>query len=97
MPNQSKVIAFDVDQASLISLPIERCERDVSHGGGLGLGFFIAKTLLERSGAKLSLINRAPPLHGAAVSSETRFSISGNSAYRCPGARPGLAAIRRYR
>jgi two-component system sensor histidine kinase RegB len=34
---------------------------------GLGLGFFIAKTLLERSGAKLSLINQAPPLHGAAV------------------------------
>ena len=27
---------------------------------GLGLGFFIAKTLLERSGAKLSFENRAP-------------------------------------
>jgi len=35
---------------------------------GLGLGFFIAKTLLERSGAKISLINQAPPLHGATVS-----------------------------
>jgi two-component system, sensor histidine kinase RegB len=35
---------------------------------GLGLGFFIAKTLLERSGAKLTLANRAPPLHGATVS-----------------------------
>jgi len=34
---------------------------------GLGLGFFIAKTLLERSGAKISLINQAPPLHGATV------------------------------
>ncbi len=34
---------------------------------GLGLGFFIAKTLLERSGAKISLENRTPPLHGAAV------------------------------
>src|SRR5208282_3173183 len=34
---------------------------------GLGLGFFIAKTLLERSGAKLSLKNQAPPLHGALV------------------------------
>jgi len=31
------------------------------------LGFFIAKTLLERSGARLSLINRAPPLHGATI------------------------------
>ncbi len=34
---------------------------------GLGLGFFIAKTLLERSGAKLTLTNQAPPLHGATV------------------------------
>ncbi len=34
---------------------------------GLGLGFFIAKTLLERSGARLALINQAPPLHGATV------------------------------
>jgi two-component system sensor histidine kinase RegB len=34
---------------------------------GLGLGFFIAKTLLERSGARLSLKNQAPPQHGATV------------------------------
>lgn len=34
---------------------------------GLGLGFFIAKTLLERSGARLSFENRVPPLHGAVV------------------------------
>ncbi|HEX4409371.1 MAG TPA: ActS/PrrB/RegB family redox-sensitive histidine kinase [Xanthobacteraceae bacterium] len=34
---------------------------------GLGLGFFIAKTLLERSGAKLALVNQSPPLHGATV------------------------------
>jgi two-component system sensor histidine kinase RegB len=34
---------------------------------GLGLGFFIAKTLLERSGAKLSLTNQAPPMHGATI------------------------------
>jgi two-component system, sensor histidine kinase RegB len=36
-------------------------------GFGLGLGFFIAKTLLERSGGTLSLKNRMPPLHGATV------------------------------
>jgi len=35
--------------------------------GGLGLGFFIAKTLLERSGATLELANRRPPAHGAVV------------------------------
>jgi two-component system sensor histidine kinase RegB len=34
---------------------------------GLGLGFFIAKTLLERSGASLSLDNRAAPAKGAIV------------------------------
>ncbi len=34
---------------------------------GLGLGFFIAKTLLERSGATLSLKNQAPPMHGATI------------------------------
>jgi two-component system, sensor histidine kinase RegB len=34
---------------------------------GLGLGFFIAKTLLERSGAKLAFANRAAPEHGAVV------------------------------
>jgi two-component system sensor histidine kinase RegB len=34
---------------------------------GLGLGFFIAKTLLERSGARLSLANRPAPGRGAMV------------------------------
>jgi two-component system sensor histidine kinase RegB len=34
---------------------------------GLGLGFFIAKTLLERSGARLSLQNRKFPQRGAII------------------------------
>jgi two-component system sensor histidine kinase RegB len=34
---------------------------------GMGLGFFIAKTLLERSGAQVSLANRKAPEHGAVV------------------------------
>ena len=38
-----------------------------SEGGGLGLGFFIAKTLLERSGARVSLSNRTAPAVGAQV------------------------------
>jgi len=42
-------------------------EGDADTVFGLGLGFFIAKTLLERSGAKLSLVNQAPPLHGATI------------------------------
>jgi two-component system sensor histidine kinase RegB len=34
---------------------------------GLGLGVFIAKTLLERSGASMTLSNREPPATGAVV------------------------------
>jgi two-component system sensor histidine kinase RegB len=40
---------------------------DDYEAGGLGLGFFIAKTLLERSGATLKFSNRAAPAHGAIV------------------------------
>ena len=57
---------------------------------GMGLGFFIAKTLLERSGATISIANRPHPAHGAIVRidwpreaieagrSERRFSASGD-------------------
>lgn len=38
-----------------------------TRAAGLGLGFFIAKTLLERSGATLTLDNRPAPEHGAIV------------------------------
>jgi len=36
-------------------------------GGGLGLGVFIARTLLERTGARVSFTNRTFPDHGAVV------------------------------
>jgi two-component system sensor histidine kinase RegB len=39
---------------------------DKGHSG-LGLGFFIAKTLLERSGASVNFSNRAAPLTGAII------------------------------
>jgi two-component system sensor histidine kinase RegB len=35
--------------------------------GGMGLGFFISKTLLERTGARLDVRNRRPPNQGAVV------------------------------
>jgi two-component system sensor histidine kinase RegB len=38
-----------------------------SDHGGLGLGVFIARTLLERTGAKVSFANRIFPDHGAVV------------------------------
>jgi two-component system sensor histidine kinase RegB len=44
-----------------------RRERSGKKVSGLGLGFFIAKTLLERSGARLHLENRPAPEHGALV------------------------------
>ncbi|MEX1060026.1 MAG: ATP-binding protein, partial [Methyloceanibacter sp.] len=46
--------------------PAERPEASDEHVG-MGLGFFIAKTLLERSGARLELANRPLPRGGAVV------------------------------
>lgn len=40
---------------------------DDDEAGGLGLGFFIAKTLLERTGARLHFANRREPETGAVV------------------------------
>ena len=41
--------------------------KSANEATGLGLGFFIAKTLLERSGATIELENRAAPETGARV------------------------------
>ena len=45
----------------------QRLGRSGKEASGLGLGFFIAKTLLERSGGRVTLENRAAPVHGAKV------------------------------
>jgi two-component system, sensor histidine kinase RegB len=55
-----------------IGEPYVTGRRHLQHGadveaGGLGLGLFIAKTLLERSGAELVFANRASPQRGASV------------------------------
>ncbi|HRD74321.1 MAG TPA: ActS/PrrB/RegB family redox-sensitive histidine kinase [Hyphomicrobiaceae bacterium] len=42
-------------------------QKQGSEAAGLGLGFFIAKSLLERSGAHLAFANRAAPATGAVV------------------------------
>jgi len=52
---------------------------------GLGLGVFIAKTLLERTGAALTFANRAAPEHGASVRVRWR-----REDYERPG--PGISA-----
>lgn len=44
-----------------------RKSSDDTQAGGLGLGVFIARTLLERSGARVRFSNRVFPDHGAVV------------------------------
>lgn len=60
---------FAPDVLKQIGVPfINRRNRlDREKAGGLGLGLFIAKTLLERSGAQLNFSNRPAPATGAHV------------------------------
>jgi two-component system sensor histidine kinase RegB len=59
--------------------------------GGLGLGFFIAKTLLERSGARLSLTNRPAPEGGAMITlAWSRSAFQGD-----PDPRPDITGKQR--
>lgn len=63
-----------------------------AHAGGLGLGFFIAKTLLERSGATVSFGNRTDGGSGAIVSvawPRRSFEASG-TAWPAPTPMPTL-------
>ena len=48
-------------------LKLKRPAKENRSGGGLGLGLFIAKTLLERSGAQVAFSNRPPPDTGASI------------------------------
>ena len=57
---------------------------------GLGLGLFIAKTLLERSGATVSTANVPAPKTGAVVT-----VVWPRSVFEREGARPGPAVLRR--
>ena len=43
--------------------------------GGLGLGLFISKALLERTGGKFVIANAAPPLRGARVTVSWPFGV----------------------
>ena len=52
---------FSADMLDRIGEPYMSRRDEQQHGGGLGLGLFIAKTLLERSGAQISFHNRPEP------------------------------------
>jgi two-component system, sensor histidine kinase RegB len=46
---------------------LDETDSSPAQSEGMGLGFFIASRLLERSGATVALANREPPDHGARV------------------------------
>jgi two-component system sensor histidine kinase RegB len=58
---------FPPEIVSRIGEPYMSTRQGAERGGGLGLGLFIAKTLLERSGATLSFRNSNTPGEGALV------------------------------
>jgi len=58
---------FPPEIVNRIGEPYMSTRHGVERGGGLGLGLFIAKTLLERSGATLSFRNSNTPGEGAQV------------------------------
>src|SRR5690606_17811471 len=58
---------FPPEIVSRIGEPYMSTRQGAERGGGLGLGLFIAKTLLERSGAILSFRNSNTPGEGALV------------------------------
>ncbi len=58
---------FPPEVIDRIGEPYMSTRQGAEPGGGLGLGLFIAKTLLERSGATLAFRNAAEPGKGAMV------------------------------
>lgn len=73
---------FAPDILKRIGEPYLSRRRGSDERGGLGLGVFIARTLLERTGAKVSFTNRPFPDHGAVVQiawPRDRFETAENS------------------
>ncbi|MBB5700227.1 two-component system sensor histidine kinase RegB [Ochrobactrum daejeonense] len=58
---------FKPEVLDRIGEPYMTSRDNTRNGGGLGLGLFIAKTLLERSGAQIAFRNRNNPGQGAEV------------------------------
>lgn len=65
-PGFAPDIVMQLGEPYLTHKANRRAKGDAS-SGGLGLGLFIAKTLLERSGANVTMVNAAPPAKGARV------------------------------
>jgi two-component system sensor histidine kinase RegB len=65
-PGFAPEVVARIGEPYVTTRPRKRAENE-EEPAGLGLGFFIAKTLLERSGAVLTFENRALPERGAVV------------------------------
>ena len=80
---------FPLEVLDRIGEPYMSTRHGAEPGGGLGLGVFIAKTLLERSGARLSFQNSSGPGEGAMVTvwwPRSAFVYAGEDAALLPGA-----------
>lgn len=66
-PGFAPVLLGKLGEPYITASSQERKKAAAGDESGLGLGFFIAKTLLERSGGMLTIANRVPPEHGAIV------------------------------
>ncbi len=66
-PGFSNEILDNLGEPFVTTRSANRQDMATGDGSGLGLGFFIAKTLLERAGASLTLANRYQPEHGAVI------------------------------
>lgn len=66
-PGFSPEVSQRIGQPYVTSRARDRQEADADVESGLGLGFFIAKTLLERTGASLTFQNRPVPETGAVI------------------------------
>ncbi|MFG1477238.1 ActS/PrrB/RegB family redox-sensitive histidine kinase [Xanthobacter sp. V4C-4] len=68
-PGFSPEVSARIGQPYVTSRGRDRLEerQDADEESGLGLGFFIAKTLLERTGASLTFENRPLPATGASI------------------------------
>lgn len=74
---------FSPDMIHRLGEPYVTKREGAQTGGGLGLGFFIAKTLLERSGGRVTLSNRQGPETGAVLTiswprEQLDVNLSGN-------------------
>lgn len=66
-PGFSEAVMNRLGEPYISSRQKEQGQGPGKNSSGMGLGFFIAKTLLERSGARIEIRNQPEPDHGAVI------------------------------